>query len=267
MTLSIFSPPPGLGETIRPSPPSTGTRPGRSSPKRSLAVVGSLCRWRFQTLLATDRQSGSPAEPRGDFQLKRFSHLVLERLRKGRRGILSAGVCLLIGLPGAAAKAEPLAFLGARLGMPLEDWRALKPPLLSASGLEPRCEASVAAPGSGQMVCTYATQYGAMVLPTTVRLADGMAIQDPTYVFRDGRLATIRYHAPIDSFHRLNARFKARFGPPGEVIRDQVTTQGGRRHRVTERWVTPAGTIELVDPVKPATELEVRLSGARSGAT
>jgi hypothetical protein len=175
-------------------------------------------------------------------------------------------------LPFAAAAqpapgSEGLSFQGARLGMTREAWGALPPP----GGASPRTEVVCAqdlgkAPGEGRtagsVVCTYVVRYGRFTLPATARLADGRRAKGLRYIFIADRLTQIEYRVSVDDYEGQMARFKALYGAPTRVRRDEVRTPDGALPRVTQTWTLPDGTVELVDPVAPFSDLRVRLSAA-----
>ncbi|MGH6964884.1 MAG: hypothetical protein ACREE0_10390 [Phenylobacterium sp.] len=158
-----------------------------------------------------------------------------------------------------------LSFQGATLGMSLDAWRALPPPDGPATTSTAICSAGAAAspakPADRAVDCVYRRTYGRFALQPAVTLPDGRRVTDIRYSFRDGRLAQIAYRLSVDAYESTVARLDARFGSASRVLRDTVRTPDGRLARVTRTWTAPGGVAQLVDPVAPYAQIEVRLSG------
>ena len=188
--------------------------------------------------------------------------------------ILAGLIATPSGGPGVGRPdAEALSWHGAALGMSRADWEALAPPGGSPAGVRITCAGAddrrAGRPGPaktdrGETVCAYVRQAGRLSLPVEARLATGERATHLRYTFREGRLVRIEYHLPVDAFVPAMARFKARFGAPTALRRDQVPSELGPRPRVTAQWRSAEGSVEIQDPSIPLTELNVRLS---TGAT
>jgi hypothetical protein len=145
-----------------------------------------------------------------------------------------------------AAAPRGLAFEGTSLGVDKADWLAA--PVSHASGRISASCAPTAPPNRGE-ACTWATRYGAISLPQSIALPGGYLARDPTYVFEDGKLRTIRFRMSIDTFDALDAQFTHRFGPPVQTHRAILRASSGAPvYNVTRAWRAPGGTVRVVDP-------------------
>jgi hypothetical protein len=167
----------------------------------------------------------------------------------------------------------PESFHGARLGMTIEEWRSLTPP----AGLEPdtlpacsdklrtastggdRLGATEAA--SGVTTCTYSTRFGAHVLPHTAALESGETISDLEFLFSRGRLAEIRFEAPVAAYDALSGQLSGQYGQP-ELQALPAPAQAAAGQRVAATWRTGEGTVRLVNPAADPTKLSFRYVGA-----
>lgn len=157
----------------------------------------------------------------------------------------------------ADSAAGPLGFDGAYLGMSLEAWRRAPFPGTPNPHTAPTCTAGAGSTAAGLTkasaaatteVCAYVSRYGSAILTEDVPWTQGLLAKSPRYVFTGGRLTRIDIHVGIDAFDKVMARMKARYGAPSRMVRDNMKTRVGALSRVTVRWKTPAGAIELVDP-------------------
>jgi hypothetical protein len=191
------------------------------------------------------------------------------RRRIARITIVTAALAL--AGQGAAAASEPppanapaggIGFMGARLGMGLDQWKALAYPGHDPSQVAAACANGQGGTAPGTVVCTYAQRAGGVTLPLSFPLTKTWLVRDPTYDFVDGRLGKIAFHTSIDAFDDLSARFEARYGPASQIQRDDVTTRSGLDlPRVRKTWRLPGGSIEIIDPATPPTQLAVQFTG------
>jgi hypothetical protein len=87
-------------------------------------------------------------------------------------------------------------------------------------------------------------------------------VRDPKYDFVGGRLSRVEFRTSIDAFNDLTARFEARYGPANQTLRDDVETRSGLDlPRVRKIWRLPSGTVEIIDPATPPTQLDVQFTG------
>jgi hypothetical protein len=189
------------------------------------------------------------------------------------RTLQVAGLAAVLASPALASSDHPqpdLSFQGATLGMTLDAWRALPPPdgptTMSKAACSTGAATSPATPVHGAIECVYRRTYGRFALQPAVTLPDGRRVTDIRYSFRNGRLVQITYRLSVDAYESTVARLDARFGSASQVIRDTVRTRDGRLARVTRTWTSPKGAAQLVDPVAPYAQMEVRLSGPAVGA-
>lgn len=196
------------------------------------------------------------------------------------RFVAALGLALPASWAAAAATptpaAGPLSFLGAYVGMSREAWAALPPP--GGRAAEIRCTAPAAsgqlngaaapdpAPAAGPITCAYIRRFGRYALPVTVRLSNGLFATHLRYTFQGGRLQRIAYRMSVDAYDRLTADLHARLGNASGVRRDSVPTAHGLLPRVSRTWRTPAGAVQIVDPVSPYVQLQVRLCALDCGA-
>lgn len=186
-------------------------------------------------------------------------------------GLALQASCAMAATP-PAPPAGPLSFLGAYVGMPREAWAALPPP--GAHAAEVQCTPSPASePGdpnlpvaADRVTCAYVRHYGRFALPVTVRLANGLLATHLRYTFEDGRLQRISYRMSVDAYDRLMSDFHARHGAADRVQRDTVSSTHGALPRVSQTWRSARGLVQIVDPVPPYTQLQVRLSALDPGA-
>ena len=154
-----------------------------------------------------------------------------------------------------------IGFMGAQLGMGLDAWKALAYPGHGPNEVVAACAAGPAS-APGGVVCTYAQRAGSFDLPLSIPLSGTWLVRDPRYDFVGGRLSRIEFRTSIDAFNDLTARFEAKYGPATQTLNDDVTTRDGRDlPRVRKIWRLPAGSIEIVDPTTPPTQLAVRFVG------
>jgi hypothetical protein len=169
---------------------------------------------------------------------------------------------------GATAGAMPngaqigdIGFMGARLGMGLAAWKAMAYPGRNPGDVSAACTAGRAL-SPGGVVCTYAQRAGGLSLPLSIPLSGSWLVRDPQYAFVGDRLSKIDFRTSIDAFNALTARFEARYGPASQTLRDDVTTRSGiDLPRVRMIWRLPTGSIEIIDPTTPPTQLAVRFVG------
>lgn len=177
-------------------------------------------------------------------------------------------------VPALTRAATPLSFMGAQMGMTVDEWRSLAPPegagpdALPACSSDPRVEAvnannplSATQAASGVVTCSYVSQFGDWILTHSVKLDARYRASDVKYLFDHGRLAEIRFAAPIDAFSDVMSMLKGECGPPTATQSDQIRTADGRFARVTQTWRVAGGTIKLVDPAGGLTQLEVSMVG------
>lgn len=191
--------------------------------------------------------------------------------RRRAAGISVVAVGVILAGQGAAAASEAppanapaggIGFMGARLGMGLDQWKALAYPGRDPGQVEAACVNGQAGTAPGTVVCTYAQRAGGVTLPLSFPLTKTWLVRDPTYDFVDGRLGKIAFHTSIDAFDDLSARFEAKYGPASQIQRDDVKTRSGLDlPRVRKTWRLPSGSIEIVDPATPPTQLAVQFTG------
>ena len=183
--------------------------------------------------------------------------------------LATALLCGALPLGALAAASPPLTFKGASLGMSLAAWRAMPPPGKLTPNVRAICSSDTDAAGSGLaptpeqrkagvVVCAYLSRYGRFSFPEHFPLDDHYRTTRLRYVFKGDRLIEIRCRAPVNAYLPLQARLKARYGPAGKLVRDQVSTSAGRLPRVTQTWSTAKGSVELTDPVPPFSDLGLR---------
>ncbi|HEY5006530.1 MAG TPA: hypothetical protein VII42_00915 [Caulobacteraceae bacterium] len=176
--------------------------------------------------------------------------------------------------PPPSTQASVIGFMGAQLGMGLAEWKALAYPGRNPAQVTTTCSDDttrtggppVAGGGSGQggrlVVCTYTNRLGGAALPLSFPLTQAYLVQGPKYDFIDGKLSKVEFQTSIDAFDDLTARFEARYGPAAQTLRDDVTTRGGfDLPRVRKIWRLPKGSVEIIDPATPPTQLAVQFSG------
>jgi hypothetical protein len=160
----------------------------------------------------------------------------------------------------ATEPAPPLAFRGVELGTTRDAWRALKLPTSAPQHARRLCSDDPGASAAGlaptevpkdAVVCAVVDTYGALRLPVTFSWNGQHAANHVRYIFRAGRLAEIRAVLPADAFDALIAQLRRSYGPASQEIRDSVKSEIGKLPRVTERWLTSSGKIEIVDPSTP----------------
>ncbi len=163
---------------------------------------------------------------------------------------------------------------GMQMGMSVDAWKELGFPGTGPGVVQPICSddtaaanylgvRTAAAPGD-PLVCGYADRIGSVFLENTINILDSYPAEGLRYHFQAGRLTQIDCVASDNAFDALQARFDRLYGPSKVMVRDQVRTAIGMRPRVTERWSIPGGSVTMVDPVKPATDLslEYRSNGS-----
>jgi hypothetical protein len=188
------------------------------------------------------------------------------RPNRGPRGgalLFAVAVALFPRLAGAApspngSAPDGLNYPGVHLGMTLEAWKALPRPKTLPVAATPICETKTTA--TATIVCGYFSHYGRFTLPEEIALGPKLRARRLRFTFVDGRLSSIAFQTSINVFNDLIARLNARYGRANTISRDSVSTPLGDFPRVREDWKTPSGEIELVDPVRPFTDLSVRLS-------
>jgi hypothetical protein len=164
--------------------------------------------------------------------------------------------------------------MGARLGMGLAEWKALAYPGRNPAQVQTLCSddstgtagghLGAGAPGQGAqtVVCTYTSRLGSVTLPLSFPLTNIYLVREPKYDFVGGRLSRVEFRTSIDAFNDLTARFEARYGPASQTLRDDVTTRDGfDLPRVRKIWRLPSGSVEIIDPSTPPTQLAVQFSG------
>jgi hypothetical protein len=186
---------------------------------------------------------------------------VEQKMRSLVIGTAAAAAALATSLAARAAEpAPPLAFNGVKLGTTRDAWRALKLPQSAPQHARRLCSDDPGAPAAGlterdlprdAVVCAVVDTYGTLRLPVTFAWRGGYAAEHVRYIFRAGRLAEIRAVLPADAFDALIAQLRRAYGPASQEIRDSVKSEIGKLPRVTERWLTPHGRIEIVDPSTP----------------
>lgn len=177
---------------------------------------------------------------------------------------LAAGLAA-IGLAAAAPPPPaggPLEFDGAKLGMSLQQWKALPPPSPDPRAT-PICEAGAGA--APVTACSYAARFGAYELPEPAPLAGRFLARKQTYRFVGGALTCIEYRSSIDAFDVLVAKLKAQYGRPSRIVHSPATPAGQLGAPSVEvDWTLPNGQVRLVDPSPDPNRLMVRLQ-ARPG--
>ncbi|HZC16182.1 MAG TPA: hypothetical protein VE309_05430 [Caulobacteraceae bacterium] len=165
------------------------------------------------------------------------------------------------GATANGGQSDDIGFMGARLGMGLDAWKALAYPGRNPAEVATACAAGpVSTPGV--VVCTYAQRAGSLDLPLSIPLSGTWLVRSPRYDFVGGRLSRIEFRTSIDAFNDLTARFEAKYGPATQTLNDNLTTRDGLNlPRVRKIWRLPAGSIEIVDPTTPPTQLAVRFVG------
>lgn len=178
--------------------------------------------------------------------------------------------------PATATAADPLPLKGARLGLSLQDWRALSwpggdnrghadctPPTRAA----PLSKAATGAPAPAVLVCRHIHRYGDYSFTDSLPLAGKYRARDPAFVFVDGRLAEVRFHAAVDAFSLVTSRLDKAYGRPVSIERS--TWRRGKAPaapRVRETWRTDAGSVVLTDPSSDPNALAVEFRAARAAA-
>jgi hypothetical protein len=191
--------------------------------------------------------------------------------------IAAAGAAQASQATPADAPAGVVGFMGARLGMGLDDWKALAYPGRNPAQVQAQCadepaaattikggRHAAAAPASvaPRLVCTYTSRLGGVALPLSIPLAGSFLVRQPQYDFVGGRLSKIEFHTSIDAFNDLTARFTSRYGPAGQTLRDDVTLSDGLDlPRVRKIWRLPGGSVEIIDPSARPTQLAVQFAG------
>ena len=163
---------------------------------------------------------------------------------------------------------------GMELGISVDVWKELGFPGAGPGVVQPICSddtaaanylgvRTAAAPGD-PLVCGYADRIGSVFLDNSIDIVDGYQARGLRFHFQAGRLTQIDCVATDNAFDALQARFDTRYGPPKTVVRDRVRTEIGLRPRVKERWSIPGGSVIMIDPVQPATDLslEYRANGS-----
>jgi len=197
-----------------------------------------------------------------------------------RKGLMAGASGALFTLAFASmAAAAPLRIErlcgppGMQMGMSVESWKELGFPGAGPGVVQPICSDDTAAanylgvkaataPGD-PLVCGYANRIGSVFLDDTINILDGYPAQGLRYHFQAGRLTQIDCVASDNAFDGLQARFDKLYGTSKAMVRDHVHTEIGLRPRVKERWSIPGGSLTLIDPVQPATDLslEYRANG------
>lgn len=191
-----------------------------------------------------------------------------KRRRRGRLSPLLLAGSLSLAVTGTAASTPPgpLAFQGARLGLTEAQWKALPPPAGLDSDARPACAGEPAAVGlrplkgepPGALVCGYVSKTD--LRPDSLPLFGAFRARNARYVFVSGHLIEVEFTTSADAYVDLSARFKKRYGPPSETIRDSFQSRIGSVERVRQTWRTHGGEIEIVDPTPRLDDLAVRLS-------
>ncbi|HEY3888130.1 MAG TPA: hypothetical protein VGL73_06110 [Caulobacteraceae bacterium] len=188
--------------------------------------------------------------------------------------LAGAGVAAANQATPADAQTSAVGFMGARLGMGLAEWKALTYPGRNPAQVRTLCsEDSIGTAGSrpgpgasaqsgNAVVCTYANRLGKVTLPLSFPLTNAYLVREPKYVFVGGRLARVGFRTSIDAFNDLTARFEARYGPATQTLHDDVTTRSGLDlPRVRKIWRLASGSVEIIDPSTPPTQLAVQFTG------
>ncbi len=115
------------------------------------------------------------------------------------------------------------------------------------------------------MVCDYVSRYGAIALTEDVPWTQGLLVKSPRYVFTDGRLSRIDLHIGIDALDSLMVWLKARYGAPSRLVHDNMKTRVGPLPRLTARWNTEGGAVELVDPSPDLANMTLSFIAAPAG--
>jgi hypothetical protein len=187
-------------------------------------------------------------------------------------GRWAAVVVCTIPAAALAAPSAPLTFKGATLGMSQAAWRAMAPPGALPSHAAAACsddsgggpKRTAAEQAAGEVVCGYVSHYGRFSLPISFPFDGTYRMTQLRYVFSGDRLTTIRIRASIDAYDTLVARLRTRYGPADRMTRDTVKTELGRTPRVIQTWTTPGGTVQLMDPVPPYTELGLSFTAGKA---
>lgn len=176
----------------------------------------------------------------------------------------------------AAPAPDGLELPGVNLGMTLDAWKALSFPGADPAHVEPVCTdhsanpeyelvATAADRKAGVVVCAYLGRYGRFTLPQAIVLGPEIQARRLRFTFVKGRLSSIEYRTSVNVYNDLTARLNARYGPTVGVVRDSIKTELGPYPRVRQAWNTPRGRIELTDPVRPVSDMSVRLSATTDG--
>ncbi|QUD89520.1 hypothetical protein [Phenylobacterium montanum] len=184
-----------------------------------------------------------------------------------------AGVAALFEANALAASPSPpapmLQFDGARLGMTLDQWKALPFPGVAPANLLRVCtpdlasSRAAAAGPSRQVECSYATRYGPETLVQSFPLTKRFLARAPHYFFSQNRLVKIEFRTSVDAFDDVVAQFQKQYGAASRTSRDDVRAGDGLAlPRVRVLWRLRKGTVEVTDPSSVPNLLEVSLAGA-----
>lgn len=182
----------------------------------------------------------------------------------------SAGFAALAALawagPPALAATVPsgLDFLGARLGMTLQDWKAVPTPRGAGPDAVAICtdqDKTVRIPGyplsaedvrSGTVVCAYKARFGQDVLRHSVDIDPNFRAHDLAFVFRRGHLDEIRFTAAEEAYGDL----RQTLGLRGEAAGPRDLGRGLRHIRT---WRAPGARVTIGPGPNPS-ELTVTLA-------
>jgi len=198
-----------------------------------------------------------------------------------RRAIWMAGLAgVAFTAIASAASAQPDQFArlcgppGIHFGMSIDDWKALPIPGERPGMVQPVCSDDQAAanylgvktaPAPGQpVVCGYANRIGSVFLSDNISVLGGYPASALRYRFPASQLAEIDCAAPDNAFTAAHARFDQLYGPSKKLLRDTVRTEVGVRPRVRETWSIPGGTVTMIDPAQPASDLLLQYKASGS---
>jgi hypothetical protein len=187
---------------------------------------------------------------------------------------LSRIALLVVALSLAASPVAALGFDNAELGMSLAAWRSAAPPTGDEAAARPFCSDDPSASGRqglpwqpaslarNEVVCTYADLLGRYAMPQTVPLDETFHATGIKYCFTDGRLDEISFTTTVDAFDNVLALVDRELGHTGTMTVGAIRTPLGKMRQVSVRWSAPGGDVQLIDPVKPYTVLQVSFDAA-----
>lgn len=209
-----------------------------------------------------------------------------------RRAYFAATILALISSPGASAPPKKAAappvyydFKGAKLGMTIDEWKAVPFPgdlqdnkIFSLKGesipvVQPVCQGdtgsdklllfrSSAETAAGVVLCKYGypRSIGTYQTWSSAFLnVAGFGAQDVDFKFLEGRLYEINITLHSNALPHVLDGLVAKFGQPTSVINDTTQNRMGATFPHTVKsWINPVASIRLESPYSKIDDLNVR---------